>query len=111
TGADGPVCPSSETQYSAPAGLSYAWSITGNGSIPNPSTGQTVTVTAGTACNSSYTLTLVVTDGNNCNSTCSKTVNVNDTQKPELTVPTTGLALGCNPTLPTVASVVAASSA
>ena len=34
-----------------------------------------------------------------------------DTQPPVLTVPTTGLALGCNPTaLPTAASVAAASS-
>jgi len=112
-GVDGPLCPSSVTQFSAPEGMSYVWSITGNGSISIPSTGQTVSVTAGATCNASFTLTLIITDGNGCSSSCEKTVNVNDTENPVLTVPSSGLALGCNPTttLPTEASVVAASSA
>lgn len=36
---------------------------------------------------------------------------VKDEEAPSLTVPTANLSIGCNPTLPTVASVVAASSA
>lgn len=105
-GPEGPVCPGASIVYTAPAGLSYAWSITGNGSIPNPSTGQTVTVTAGTTCNSSFTLSLTVTDGNNCSSNCEKTVNVNDTESPVVNA-TNGssiiacLSLAVAPTVPT----------
>ena len=45
--------------YSGPAGMStYSWSISGNGSIPGATTGQNVTVDAGTA--GSYTLTLTI---------------------------------------------------
>jgi hypothetical protein len=50
-------------------------------------------------------------DVSNNVATCLQVITLDDTQAPSLTVPTTGLALGCNPTLPTTASVVAASSA
>ncbi|HEX4876707.1 MAG TPA: HYR domain-containing protein, partial [Chitinophagaceae bacterium] len=64
-------------------------------------------------CNKSQTFTVTATDG--CGNTDTETVTYtwsDDTENPVLTVPTTGLALGCNPaTLPTEASVIAASSA
>jgi hypothetical protein len=54
---------------------SYAWSISGNGTINGASNAQNVTVDAGNA--GSFILTLVVTDANTCTSTCMKTVIVN----------------------------------
>ncbi|MBL0100672.1 MAG: hypothetical protein IPP49_12060 [Saprospiraceae bacterium] len=75
----------------------------------------TITAVAGAitgTCSKTQTFTVTATDG--CTNTDVKTVTYtwsDDAVKPALTVPTTGLALGCNPTLPTVASVVAASSA
>jgi hypothetical protein len=58
------------------------------------------------------TRTWTATDACGNTASCAQTINVVDTTKPSLTVPT-GLALGCNPvaTLPTDASVAAASSA
>lgn len=48
------VCPSSTGNvYTAPGGLSYVWSISGSGSIPGSTTSQTVSVTAGSGCNTS----------------------------------------------------------
>ncbi|MBK8671129.1 MAG: hypothetical protein IPN89_17480 [Saprospiraceae bacterium] len=76
---------------------------------------STITAVAGAitgTCSKSQTFTVTATDG--CTNTDVKTVTYtwsDDAVNPALTVPTTGLALGCNPTLPTVASVVAASSA
>ena len=59
--------------YSGPAGMSsYSWSITGSGSIPGPTNGETVSVTSGNFLND-YTLTLTVTDANGNTSTCTKT--------------------------------------
>ncbi|PKP36598.1 MAG: hypothetical protein CVT97_08640, partial [Bacteroidetes bacterium HGW-Bacteroidetes-14] len=55
---------------------------------------------------------VTVTDANSCTASSSATITAIDNEAPVLTVPTTGLALGCNPSsLPTVASVTAASSA
>jgi large repetitive protein len=75
-----------------------------------------ITASAGAisgTCTKSQTFTVTATDG--CGNTDVKTVTytwTDDTEDPVLTVPTTGLALGCNPaTLPTEASVIAASSA
>ncbi len=89
TGTDGPVCPNSSNDYSGPSGTgyTYAWSITGNGTISGAIDGQTVSVTAGSSCNIEYILTLIVTNAEGCSSTCTKTVNVQDTEKPMLTVP------------------------
>jgi len=59
--------------YSGPAGMSsYSWSITGSGSIPGPTNGETVSVTSGNFIND-YTLTLTVSDANGNTSTCTKT--------------------------------------
>ncbi|GAB1454299.1 hypothetical protein MASR2M47_43550 [Draconibacterium sp.] len=77
----------------------------------------TPTCSAGTitenGCQRSQIFTLTATDDQNNKTTCEVTYTwSDDAVAPELTVPGAGLALGCNPTtLPTVASVVAASSA
>ncbi|MCB0520636.1 MAG: hypothetical protein KDD27_17000, partial [Saprospiraceae bacterium] len=76
TGPDGVCANSTGIIYTAPAGLgSYAWSITGNGTIAGLANQQTVTVNAGAA--GSFSLTLTISNGNSCSSTCSKTVTVN----------------------------------
>jgi autotransporter-associated beta strand protein len=85
TGPD-PVCPSSlANAYSGPGGLSYAWSISGSGSIPGSTTSQSVAVDAAAGCNTSFTLYLTVTDANGCTSTCTKMVSVIDNTPPSLT--------------------------
>ena len=62
--------------FTGPAGMaSYAWSITGAGSISGPTNGQTVSVNSGNFL-SDFTLTLTVTDDNNGSSTCSKLVYI-----------------------------------
>jgi hypothetical protein len=87
TGANGPVCPGSLNDYTTPASMSYAWSISGNGIISGSSSSQSVSVISGNNCNQSYTLTLTITDANGCESTCQKIVSVNDTEAPTLTIP------------------------
>ena len=97
TGTNGPVCPTSINTFDGPTapGLTYAWSITGNGTI-GTSNLQTVTVTSGALCNNSFTLTLVTTDGSTCTSMCTKTVNVLDNTPPVIT---TGTILACYPSV------------
>jgi hypothetical protein len=58
-----------------PAGgtVTYAWTISGNGTITGPTNGSSVTVTAGAA--GTYTLTSTVTR-NGCPTTCTITVTV-----------------------------------
>ncbi|WP_296682684.1 gliding motility-associated C-terminal domain-containing protein [Flavobacterium sp.] len=85
TGTDGPICPSTESSFSAPSSASYLWDISGNGTISGSTTSQTVTLTTGSTCNASFTLTLNTTDANGCTSTCTKTVVVNDTTAPIVT--------------------------
>lgn len=69
------VCPnSSGNQYEGPAGMDeYAWSISGNGSIPGDTDDPSVEVTAGAS--GMYTVTLTITK-NGCTSSCSKTVDI-----------------------------------
>ncbi len=71
------VCQNSTSHsYAGTAGMaSYAWGISGNGTISGASNGQSVIVNAGSA--GSYTLTLTITDANSCSSTCQNTVIVN----------------------------------
>ncbi|MBK7936523.1 MAG: hypothetical protein IPJ82_05315 [Lewinellaceae bacterium] len=58
--------------YMAPAGMaSYSWGISGNGSIPGSTTGQSVSVTSGNYLNS-YTVAVTITDANGCASSCSR---------------------------------------
>ncbi len=86
TGANGPVCPSASNVYSAQAGMSsYAWSITGAGTIIGATNLQTVTVQTSSACNSSFDLMLNVTNSTGCSSTCDKTVTIQDVTPPALT--------------------------
>ncbi len=73
--------------YSGPAGMtSYAWTISGNGTINGASNAQNVTVDAGAA--GTYTLTLTITDGNGCMSTCMQGVTVNSLPACSITGPT-----------------------
>jgi hypothetical protein len=91
------TCPGSTEQFCGPAGASsYAWSVTGNGSISGPANQQCVNVVAGSNCNSTYTVNLTVNDGS-CNSTCNKIVMVKDLLPPVITFCPPGAALGCNP--------------
>jgi len=80
------VCPGSPNTYIGPiaAGLTYQWSVTGNGSISGSSTNSTVSVVAGTTCNS-YSINLTVTDANTCTSSCSQTYSVTDNTPPTFT--------------------------
>ncbi|MBK8297485.1 MAG: HYR domain-containing protein [Saprospiraceae bacterium] len=95
TGANGPVCPNTSNDYLAPAGLSYSWSVSGAAMISGSSSSQTVTIVAGSACNSNYTLNLITTDGNLCSSSCSKVVSVLDDQAPNVSA---GSINSCYPT-------------
>ncbi len=96
------LCPSATGNiYSGPAGMTtYAWSISGNGTIPGATNGQTVTVTAGANCNSTFTLSLTVTDASGCSSTCTDVVTVQDITSPVVSscpgnvVALAGLGLG-----------------
>src|SRR5206468_3055455 len=59
--------------YTATAGLTYNWSITGNGAIPGATNAQSVAVNAGAS--GSFTLSLTLIDGD-CSNSCSRVVNV-----------------------------------
>jgi hypothetical protein len=73
--------------YSGPpgAGLTYHWSISGNGTIVGSPTGQSVSVSAGAT--GSFLLTLRVTNAQGCGSTCRRTVMVLDEQLPTISCP------------------------
>src|SRR5262249_53698423 len=83
------VCSSSTgNTYSGPAGanLSYAWQISGSGSINGASNAQNVSVNAGVS--GSFTLTLTVTNTQTgCSSVCTKTVTIGDTATTTITAP------------------------
>ena len=101
TGDDGPLCPGSSNVYTSTNGMStYAWSITGNGSISGSTSNQSVTVIAGANCDETFTLSLDITDGNGCTSDCEKIVNVNDTEDPTASNPAPITLTGCNGTFP-----------
>jgi hypothetical protein len=78
------VCPLAAGKvYTAAAGMStYAWTISGNGSIVGPANGSTVSITAGPNCNDTFILSVSINDSHLCSSSCSKTVVVQD-----LTIP------------------------
>ncbi|MFV8344422.1 gliding motility-associated C-terminal domain-containing protein [Flavobacterium sp. XS2P39] len=101
TGPDGPLCPSSSSIiYSSPVSASYAWSISGNGSIVGSTNSQTVSITAGSGCNATFLLSLTITDANGCISTCTKTVTIIDTTAPQISTAASTLnhTLQCNNT-------------
>ncbi|HNW77227.1 MAG TPA: hypothetical protein PKJ28_10120, partial [Bacteroidales bacterium] len=98
TGDTGPVCPNTSHTYTAPAGYTYAWSISGNASITGSTTGQTVNVSAGSTCPGDFTLTLQISDTNNCTSRCALPVQILDAIPPVLIGVPDDEDLGCNPT-------------
>src|SRR5262249_4791683 len=78
TGGNAVCGASTNNTYSGPAGpnRSYAWQISGDGSINGANNAQNVSVNAGAS--GSFTLTLTVTDTQTgCSSVCAKTVTVN----------------------------------
>ncbi|HEY6196407.1 MAG TPA: HYR domain-containing protein [Candidatus Eisenbacteria bacterium] len=79
------VCPNGVRTYSGPAGMSsYHWTVTG-GSIQGAANGQSVTVQAGHACNSTLTVSLDVTNAGGCGGHGDLSVSVRDTQPPVIT--------------------------
>ncbi|OWY19726.1 hypothetical protein C7N43_26110, partial [Sphingobacteriales bacterium UPWRP_1] len=101
------VCPSSiGNVYAAPAGMTYAWSISGNGTITSALNGASVTVTAGNTCNSSFTLSVTITDGNGCTSSCSQVVSTVDTTAPGITCPAAPLTIACGASLDPLVNTV-----
>jgi hypothetical protein len=86
TGAD-QLCPfSTGNIFTVSSGMSsYTWSISGNGSISGLVNGLSVTVSAGSNCNSTFTLSVTITDSHGCVSSCSKSVLVQDLTPPAIT--------------------------
>ena len=74
--------------YNAPAGMAtYAWSITGNGSISGATDGSSVNVTAGAINNIPFTLSLAMTASVGCSSNCQQVFSVQDNIPPTFTLP------------------------
>ncbi|MBL7774549.1 MAG: choice-of-anchor D domain-containing protein [Saprospiraceae bacterium] len=70
------VCANSASNaYSAPGGMSsYAWSLSGNGTIDGAANTQNLSIDAGAA--GTYTVSLTLTDANGCTSSCTQMVTV-----------------------------------
>ncbi len=84
----GTVCPSSLGNiYTAPAGLTYAWSITGGGAIIGSATAQSVSVSAASACSTNFVLTLKVTGAGGCTNISAGIVTVKSTTPPIIVCP------------------------
>ena len=82
------LCPSGTNTYTAPTGMTtYAWSISGNGSIQGLANGQSVSVTSGTSNNMPFTLSLTIADAIGCSSNCQQGVNVEDNTPPSFSLP------------------------
>jgi len=104
-----PVCPAASQSYVGPAGMaSYSWSISGDGSISGASDSASVSVVAGSACDSSFTLTLTIVDSNGCSRTCNQSFAVIDTTAPSILCPAP-VTVQCASSVPApdVASVTA----
>ena len=87
-----PVCPNSVITYSAPTGMSsYAWTITGSGTITGSTNNRTVNVTAGSNCNTSYTLTITYMNALVA-TTCSRAIAILDNTIPTIVAPQIGRA-------------------
>ena len=72
--------------YATTPGLSgYAWSISGNATIVGPTTGSSVSVTAGVPGNANIAVT--ITDANGCSSSCAQTIQI-ISNAPFITCPT-----------------------
>ncbi len=88
------VCPTSSSQFLAPANMSsYSWTVSGEGTIFGPTNQQAVLVVAGATCGTNFTLSLTVAN-NGCPNTCATNVLVNNTLAPSITAPP-DLVLSC----------------
>ena len=90
------VCPNGTTTFTAPAGGTYVWSVTGNGaSIEGSTTSQTVTLNTGN-CGQQFVLSLSLTNQTGCTSDCSRTITVQDTVNPSITIAATNQTVECD---------------
>ncbi len=96
-----PICPGApSTTYTAPAGLaSYAWVVTGDGSIIGLANQQTVKVAANLVCGGAISIQLTTTL-NGCQRVCGTTVHLVDTTPPTIGAPGGPVTIQC-PTAPT----------
>jgi hypothetical protein len=83
---DSPICAgSSGNIYTSIAAMNtYAWSISGNGTIPGASNGMNVDITTGNTCGNPFTLYLDVTDEYGCSSFTEESFMVDDNIAPEI---------------------------
>lgn len=104
TGPD-PVCPGSTNSYSGPDGpipanFTYKWTLvnnTNNASIQGADNGTSVSVKAGTACNTSYTVHLHIESTSGLIKVdCEKTVSVEDKTPPTITSCPADVTLECD---------------
>lgn len=82
-----PVCSGSTGNiYTGNSGMNtYAWTITGNGSINGVSNTISVNITAGAICGDYLALNLVVNNINGCNATAQESILVDDNFPPIIT--------------------------
>jgi hypothetical protein len=85
---DSIVCPSTSNEFSGPTGMtSYAWSISGGGTIPGSASNRVINVGASSGCSTNFTLSLTVIDTNGCSKTCNQTITVEDITPPTIICP------------------------
>jgi len=90
------VCPQSTHTFCGPDGMtSYAWSVTGVGTIVGPSNAQCVDVMAASSCAAAYTVILDLVQPVGVHSQCEKLVVVDDLVAPEITFCPQGIAVQC----------------
>ncbi|MFZ1946399.1 MAG: FlgD immunoglobulin-like domain containing protein [bacterium] len=79
-------CPLTRTTFTGPASMkSWAWSVTGNGTVVGASSERTFVVRSGSLCDSTYTVNLTVVDQGDISSSCNKVVAVGDDVYPQIT--------------------------
>jgi hypothetical protein len=100
-----PVCPGSTNTYNGPAGaipanFTYTWSLvnnTNNAAIQGATNGTSVSVKAGTSCNTSYTVHLHIESTSGLIKVdCEKTVSVEDKTPPTITSCPADATLECD---------------
>jgi hypothetical protein len=101
--------PNATDIFTAPAGMTtYAWTVTGTGTIIGPTNLTTVSVKSGASCVASYTVSLTITNANGCTSTCTQVVDLNDTAGPVITGALSNQTIeGCSATAAPAATTVA----
>jgi len=99
------TCPMSIDQFFAPDSLnSYAWTISGNGTILGDTSLQMIEVQGNGSCDSSFTLNLVVTNIGGCSSICSMIIYQLDTISPVITNVPDSLMVSCASEVPPMMS-------